>query len=279
MLNGMRVTGAKIRKRIKALSDFFSLKALKNPGQLLLLTITSLLINSQATAQEPELQLEVIDHYIELHTGPSVGFPIFYTIEQGETITILTRRTEWYEVRSENDRIGWARASQVARTLLPTGSPVELPSVSYGDYLKNSWRVGFNVGQFISGELKGADTFSSNIGYRPLGWLGIELDNGKFYDFEVRGDFYSFNLLLEPFSQWKLSPVLILGRGQLEIESQPELTPLSTGKENFNRYGLGANYYIGRNFVIHLGFQNFIVSTENDDERINRWNLGFNAFF
>ncbi len=247
--------------------------------QSLLLVIALIWNSSFALAQEPELQLEVIDPYIELHTGPGVGYPIFYTIEQGESITVLTRRTGWYEVRSENNKIGWARAAQVARTLLPTGTPVELPSVSYGDYLTNSWLVGFNVGQFTSGELEGADTFSFSFGYRPLEWLGLEIDNGKFYDSQVKGNSYSFNFLLEPFSEWQLSPVLILGSGQLEIESQPELTPLSTGKESFNRYGLGANYYIGRNFVIHAGFQNFVVSTTNDDESINRWNIGFNAFF
>ena len=243
------------------------------------LLAVSILFPLSVQAQDAELQLEVIDPYIELHTGPGVGYPIFYTIEQGETIAILTRRTGWYEVRSENNKVGWARAVQVARTLLPTGTPVELPTVSYGDYLTNSWRVGFNVGQFTGGELKGGDTFSYSVGYRPLEWMGVELDNGKFYDSEVRGDYYSLNVLLEPFSEWQLSPVLILGKGQIDIESQPELTPLTIGKEDFNRYGLGANYYIGRNFVLNIGFQNFTVSTENDDERINRWNLGFNAFF
>ncbi len=264
---------------LKTLSYFSSFKAITKSSLSLLLSCFAILFSQSSVAQEPELQLEVIDPYIELHTGPSVGYPIFYTIEQGETITILTRRTGWYEVRSENNRVGWARASQVARTLLPTGTPVELPTVSYGDYLKNSWRVGFNVAQFTNGELEGADTFSTSVGYKPLEWLGLEIDYGKFYDSQVTGDYYSFNILLEPFSQWKLSPTLLLGSGQLEIESQPELTPLSIGKESFNRYGLGANYYIGRNFVIHGGFQNFIVSTANDDERLNRWNIGFNAFF
>lgn len=275
----MRTTRAdKLRKsRIngftKPLAAFSILK------QFLLLVLTLIWMSPLAIAQQPKLQLEVIDPYIELHTGPGIGYPIFYTIEQGESITVLTRRTGWYEVKSENSRVGWARAAQVARTLLPTGTPVELPSVSYGDYLTNSWLVGFNVGQFSSGELEGADTFSFSVGYRPLEWLGLEIDNGEFYDSQVKGNFYSFNFLVEPFSEWQLSPVLTLGSGQLEIESQPELTPLSTGKEGFNRYGLGANYYIGRNFVIHAGFQNFVISTTNDDERINRWNIGFNAFF
>lgn len=231
------------------------------------------------SAQDSKLELEVIDPFIELHTGPGKGYPIFYTIEQGENITVLTRRTGWYELKAQNGRTGWAKATQVARTLLPTGEPVDLPTVSYGDYLKNSWRVGFNVGQFSSGELEGADIFGYSIGYRPLSLLGVEIEQGNFYETEVKGNYQSLNVIIEPFSEWQLSPVLLIGGGSMEIESQPELTPLSFEKESFSRVGLGVNYYIGRNFVLQAGFQNFKVSTDNDDERLKRWNLGFNAFF
>lgn len=237
------------------------------------------IISTNASALEEQLKLEVIDPYIELHSGPANGYPIFYTIEQGETIVMLTRRTGWYELKAENGRTGWAKASQVARTLLPTGEPVDLPSVSYGDYLINSWRVGFNVGQFSDGELSGSDTFSYSVGYRPLSWAGIEAEFGKFYDTEIRGNYQSLNLLIEPFSEWKLSPVLIIGSGSFKIESQPELTPLDLDKNDFKTYGLSVNYYIGRNFVIHSGFQSYTLSTDTDDERLKRWNIGFNAFF
>ena len=246
------------------------------------LVITWACCANPALAQEGEqrlLQLEVIDPFVELHTGPGRGYPVFYTIEQGETIEVLTRRTGWYELRMRDGRSGWARASQVARTLLPTGEPVDLPSVSYGDYLKNSWRAGFNAGQLSSDEVDGMDTFSFTLGYRPLSWLGLEGEVGKLYDNEIRGDYYNLNVLIEPFSQWRLSPVLILGGGTIEIESQPELTPLEFEDEDFYSYGLAANYYIGRNFLIRAGYQSYTISADNDDERLDRWNIGFNAFF
>ncbi|WP_185964299.1 SH3 domain-containing protein [Aliikangiella marina] len=223
--------------------------------------------------------LEVIDPYIELHTGPGKGYPIFYTIEQGETITVITRRTGWYEIRSSNGKIGWAKASQVARTLLPTGEPVDLPTVSYGDYLKNNWRVGFNVGQFTSGELEGTDVFGYSVGYRPFSFLGLEVEQGNFYETEISGSYQSFNIILEPYTEWVVSPLLLIGQGSIKIESQPELTPLSFEKDSFSRVGLGINYYIGRNFVLQAGVQDFTISTDNNDERVKRWNIGFNAFF
>ncbi|TQV74206.1 SH3 domain-containing protein [Exilibacterium tricleocarpae] len=236
------------------------------------------LVAAGAPDQSP-LQLEVIDPFVEMHTGPGRGYPVFYTVEQGETIQVITRRTGWYEISTADGRKGWARADQVARTLLPTGEPVDLPSVSYGDYLKNSWRAGFNAGQLSSDEIKGMDTFSFTLGYRPLSWLGVEVESGKLYDNEIRGDYYNLNVLVEPFSHWKLSPALVVGGGSIEIESQPELTPLEFEDESFYSLGLSVNYYIGRNFVVRTGYQSYTISGEDDDERLDRWNLGFNAFF
>jgi hypothetical protein len=241
--------------------------------------IAALFFSSPSWAENTYFKTEVIDAYIELHTGPGKGYPVFYTAEQGESITIITKRTGWYEVKAQNGQTGWVKSSQIARTLLPSGEPVDLPSISYGDYLKNSFRVGFNVGKFSSGDLKGSDVFNYNIGYRPLSWLGLELENGQFYNREVKGSTQSFNLLIEPYSEWRISPVFILGRGVLKIESQPELTPLNIDDEKFNQVGLSANYYIGRNFVLHAGYQNFTVSTANNNERLKQWNIGFKAFF
>ncbi len=230
-------------------------------------------------AESSATSLEVIDAYVEVHSGPGRGYPIFYVIEQGESVTVLTRRPDWYEVLAKGGRVGWVRASQMARTLQPTGEPVDLPSVSYGDYLKNSWRVGFSVGPFNSGELKNADVFTANAGYRPLSWLALDVEYGNFYGSDVRGNLYNFNLLVEPFSHWRASPVLLLGSGKIAIDSQPKLTPLEIDTTSFQVMGLGIHYYLGRSFVVRGEFRSYTVSTDVDDERLDAWKVGFNTFF
>lgn len=232
-------------------------------------------VNSTSTGKN----LEVIDPYVEMHTGPGRGYPIFHVIEQGESVEIITRRPDWYEVKAKGGRTGWVKAAQIARTLQPTGEPVDLPSVTYGDYLKNSWRVGFSVGPFNSGELKNVDVFTANAGYRPLSWLGLDVEFGNLYGREVRGDLYNFNAVIEPFSQWRVSPALILGSGKLNIDSQPKLTPLQIDASSFRVYGLGMNYYIGRNFVVRAEYRQYTVSIESTDENLNSWKVGFNTFF
>ena len=231
--------------------------------------------------KEGVMRLEVIDSYVEMHTGPGRGYPVFHVIEKGERVEVLTRRPDWYEVRAENGKVGWTAAAQLSRTLQPTGVPVDLPTVSHGDYLKNSWRVGFTAGRFInSDDLQGADNFSVTAGYRLFNWLGAEIEGGRTYSNNISGDYYGANVMIEPFSKWRWSPYLTLGKGSISLESQPKLVPLGLDKSDYNSYGLGVSYYLGRNFMVRGEYRWYEVSADNNDTvELQEWKLGFNTFF
>ena len=233
----------------------------------------------QANSIDAPIRLEVIDSFVELRTGPGRGYPIFYVIEQGEFVEVQVRRAGWYEVRTQAGRTGWATPSQLSRTLQSTGEPADLPTVSFGDYLKNKWRVGFTAGEFFNGELKGTDIFTGTISYRFLSWFSTEFELGKVLNSETEGDIYSGNLLFEPFSQRRLSPELLLGAGQLSLDSQPELADLDSGDSDFFNYGLGVNFYLGRNFVVRGEYRQYRVSTDDNKVTLDSWKIGFNTFF
>lgn len=223
--------------------------------------------------------LEVIDPYLEMHSGPGRGYPVFYVIEEGEQVQVLTRQPGWFEVRAVNGKQGWVAESQIARTMQKTGEPADLPSVSYGDYLKSAWQVGFSSGQFASGGLDGADTIKINAGYRPLSWLVLEAETGKFFAPETKGSYSSLNIVFEPFSRKRWSPALLLGSGSLDIESQPELVPLNIDDSSYTHYGIRLNYYVGRNFLINTEYKFFDVDVEASSEELEAWYIGFNTFF
>jgi len=224
-------------------------------------------------------RLTIIDPYADVHSGPGRGYPVFYAIEQGETVDILARRPDWYEIRLQNGRTGWVSAAQISRTMQETGEPADLPSVSFGDYLENSVQVGFSFGSFAEGELEGSDFWSANAGYRFLSWLAAEGEYGKVYGEDIRGDFYGLNVMLEPLSQWRLSPYLLLGAGSMEIDSQPKLVPLDIEQSDYTNWGLGGNYYLGRNFIIRLEYRSYTVTTDSNDVELATWKIGFNSFF
>ncbi len=228
---------------------------------------------------KPGVSLEVIDAYADVHSGPGRGYPVFYTIEQGEKVEILTRRPGWYEVRAENGRVGWTTAAQISRTIQATGEPADLPSVGYGDYIKGSWVTGFSTGQFSDGALEGYETFSVTGGYRFLSWLGADVELGRLFGSDASGDYYAANVYLEPFSDWKFSPYVALGVGELSLGSQPQLISFSEKSSNFNSYGLGTSFYLGRNFVIKAEYRWYSVSTDDETESLQAWKIGLNTFF
>lgn len=225
------------------------------------------------------MHLLVIDPYAELRTGPGRGYPIFYAVEQGESIQVIARRPGWFEVRTENGQTGWTSTRELSRTMQASGAPADLPSVSYGDYLQRNWQVGMRSGTFIDGELDGSDSFSAVAGYRINSWLGLELELGKILNNDVRGTTYGLNALFEPFSHWPISPFLSLGVGTMDIDSQPKLVPLSIDSADFETYSLGSNYYLGRNFLIQASFRWHSIDAEQQTERTQSWSIGFNAFF
>lgn len=235
--------------------------------------------HSDAIKEQPYIRLEVIDPYVEMHTGPGRGYPVFYVIEQGEKVDVLTKRPDWYEVRSANGKSGWVTTRQISRTIQSTGEPADLPTVGYGDYLKDSWRIGFAAGQFSDGELEGADLYRLTIGYRFYSWLGMELEGGNVFGSDIKGNYANFNISLEPFSEWRVSPAILLGHGNIDIEAQPKLTPLGIEDSGFDQYAFRLNYYVGRNFVINCDYRWYDIDTKNKSVGLEGWQIGFNTFF
>lgn len=45
-------------------------------------------------------QVFVKTPYLELHTGPGRGYPVFDVVAQGDSVIVLFRRTQWLKVRT-----------------------------------------------------------------------------------------------------------------------------------------------------------------------------------
>lgn len=235
--------------------------------------------SGDAAAPPAAMHLTVIDPYAEVRTGPGRGYPVFYAVEQGETIDVITRRPGWYEIKTADGKRGWTSTAELSRTMQASGEPADLPSVSYGDYLQRSWRAGLRAGRFSDGELNGSDTFSATAGYKVFSWLGAEVELGKIFGSDVRGRYYGLNVLVEPMSRWRLSPFVAIGLGSMNIDSQPKLVPLNIDQSDFSTYSAGVHYYLGRNFLIQGVYRWYDVDTDSKTERLQAWNIGFSAFF
>src|SRR5262249_60332169 len=79
-----------------------------NPARLARWWLCALfaLVACPVWADENE-RVQVADPYLELHTGPGRGYPIFDIAERGERVEILMRHTDWFMVRHERGQEGW----------------------------------------------------------------------------------------------------------------------------------------------------------------------------
>lgn len=90
------------------------MKALRNWICLLLL-----LPLQAAFAQVVEI--EVREPFIELHTSPGRGYPVFDVAERGERVQLLKRRTQWFKVRTSRSGEGWVSQEQMTNSLKAAG--------------------------------------------------------------------------------------------------------------------------------------------------------------
>ncbi len=106
----------------------------------------SLLAPAVSAARE-YLQLFVTQPYLELHTGPGRGYPVFNVVARDDSVDVLFRRTDWFKVRTERGVEGWASQADMQKTVLADGSPF---TFELGD------RAGFTAHRYEMGLFAGA---------------------------------------------------------------------------------------------------------------------------
>ena len=101
----------------------------------LVLSLCQLFVAATAAGAERHYrEVAIADPYIDLHTGPGVGYPVFFVAERGEQIELLMRRTDWFKVRVPRGKEGWVHRDQLKTTLDPNGEEFNLPEPGLDDY-------------------------------------------------------------------------------------------------------------------------------------------------
>src|SRR5204862_220272 len=121
------------------------------------------------------LQLFVAQPYLELHTGPGRGYPVFHVVPRDASVDVLFRRTDWFKVRTEHGVEGWASQRDMLQMVLADGSPFRF---GVGD------RAGFNSHRYEMGLFAGAYGGANYVsGYASLSFnsqLALEAALGQF---------------------------------------------------------------------------------------------------
>lgn len=221
------------------------------------------------------VQVEIADPYLELRTGPGRGFPVFHVVPRGERVDILRSRTDWYKVRDDRGREGWADRRQMMQTLLATGEAPQLEDPKRRDYAEDPWEAGAQSGDFGGGNVNTAYVaWSLNDQLAVEASVSQVLGRASNAVLGTVGFAHSFR------PDWKISPFVQIGTGVVQISPKATIVSVVDRTEQVAYVGAGLKYYLSRRFIFRADYRSYVIFTEREtNEERDEWKVGFGFFF
>ena len=239
-----------------------------------LLLLAALLAPTVSAADE-YLQLFVTEPYLELHTGPGRGYPVFHVVPRDASVDVLFRRTDWFKVRTEQGVEGWASQNDMQKAVLADGSPFKFDLGDRAGFTSHRYEMGMFAGQY------GGSTLVSgymSVSFNPQ--LALEGAIGQFYGTYsngVTGDLGFTHVILP---EARCSPFLMLGVGLVHTEPKATLVTATDRTEQSAYVGGGIRFYLTRRFFLRAEYKaHYIFTKRNQNEDEDEWKAGFAFFF
>jgi hypothetical protein len=246
-------------------------------GLYMFLLLQSLLAGL-ACADESTQQVKIADPFIELHTGPGEGYPVFHVIERGELVDVIMRRTTWFKLRSSKGVEGWVTREQMTLTLTPAGEAIEFKQVTQREFEQRQWEYGI-----LGGEFGGATEFSIYAARLFNDGFAGELGYAEAVGGASSSQLFKLGLLMFPFPDWRVSPYFYLGTGLITVTPNATLAVPQNIDNQFSNVALGARFYLTRTMILRAEVGDYVLfsADQNNDvnERVSEWKLGFAIFF
>ena len=215
---------------------------------VVLWTLACIVVQPPATAAEglttPE-RVKVTAPYVELHTGPGRGYPVFYVVERHQWIEIELRHTDWYKVRAEGGQLGWVQRKQLESTITEAGGQKSFRDIVIDDYLSRRFELGAAWGRFRADPM-----LKLWLGYKVAEPLGVELTIGQVQGAFSGTDFWHIGLTAEPWADRRLSPYLTVGIGQFKNFPNNTLVSATLTDARLAHAGIGVRWYLAERFVV-----------------------------
>ena len=220
-------------------------------------------------------RLQVNDAFLEMHTGPGRGYPVFYVVERRQWVTVEMRRTDWYRVRAEGGQVGWVPRQQMEGTLTQAGAGKTFRDVMLDDYLRRRLEFGAGWGRF-----KSEPMLKMWVQYRLADTVGAELSVVQVQGVFSGTDFWSMSLTSEPWSDRRLSPFFSVGLGQFRNIPNSSLINATTTNAKMAHATAGVRWYLTERFVARLdGSLYTAFVADNRSLEYRAFSLGLAFFF
>ena len=219
--------------------------------------------------------MAVADPYLEMHTGPARGYPVFHVVDRGETVEIIMQRTDWFLVRDADGDEGWVDQAQMELTLNPDGSEVDFQRANLEDLTNSKWEIGA-----LAGDFGGANIVSLYGAYSLNPHVSLEAWGSQILGNFSNGWMASVNVVHETWPDWRVSPFFTLGAGYIRTEPKSTIIQGEDRNDQIGHAGAGFRVYMTRRFVFRAEYKTYVVFTSrNDNEEVEEWKVGFAFFF
>jgi uncharacterized protein YgiM (DUF1202 family) len=168
---------------------------------------------ADAKSDAAAVRVKVAEPFVEIHTGPGRGYPVFHVVERDAPLTLEYRRAGWIKVSTVRGRVGWVPREALLATLDGSEQTPEMKSLGQEAFQAGHWQA-----SVLMGELDEVSSLAFALGYRMTENLSAEAmftqASGPF----ANNKLIDINLQHEMFPRWRVSPYVMLGTGRAKIE-------------------------------------------------------------
>ena len=228
-----------------------------------------------AQAEAGSRRLQVVEPYIQLHTGPGEGYPIFLDLQRGSWITVIKKNTDWFKVKTQHGKSGWVSRAQLEQTITQAGDKFKLADIAVKDFSKRDWEFGTMLGASNS-----SDVFTLFGAYVFNELLSVELAASQLIGVLSTSEMYNLSLVAQPFPGWMISPYFTVGTGLINTRPRSTLVQERDQEDQTSHMGLGVRAHLTRSFFLRAEYKEYVIfSSSNINEDVGIWSVGIGSFF
>jgi len=208
-------------------------------------------------------RVRITDPYIELHTGPGRGFPVFHVVQRGDWIELQSRHTDWFRVRTDAGKQGWVDRAQLSTTLSESGSPTSLRDVVLDDYLHRRAELGGGWGHF-----SGSSMFKLWGTYNLNDTFAMELAVGQVQGLYSGTSYWQLDIVAEPWADQRLSPFFGIGVGKIDNAPSASLVSDISNNAKLANAMVGVRYHLTQRLIARMDWTEYtaFISSGRTDQ-------------
>jgi hypothetical protein len=220
-------------------------------------------------------QVALSDPFVELHTGPGRGYPVFHVAARGERVSLLLAHTSWVKLRTASGREGWASRESLRGTLVAAGVAPGLMQRWSDRWLQDRLALGAAWGRFQSQPM-----LRLAARYRFGEALGLEASAGQVQGLYSGTDFWQLDATVEPMSDRDWSPTFAVGIGRFRNIPNASLVEQGQTNANLAHAAVGVRWRFGSRYEVRADWSLYTaLLSEQRSREYRALTLGLSFFF